>query len=261
MSEDKIITDWEWNTHQPLLKMLIEVIGPKLIVELGTGIFSSPIFFKSNAEKLFFIDNDEKWLEKIQKENISDSRCIFRFHNLGDKIIISTPVSDLKEVEFKKIQTYYVNFSKEIDLERHAPKLLFVDHFRCARALAINSMFNSFDVIAYHDSQSPNGTLHYQYFFDKEIYKKFNLFCLKTSTSWTHVFIRKTFHSLEKELFQKIQPHINNYIKENNLPEQSVYLVKDNPVNTPGNTAPGRNEKCPCNQFGKKYKDCCGKLS
>jgi tRNA1(Val) A37 N6-methylase TrmN6 len=67
-----IVNHYEWSTHITLLKSLTEVMQPKLIVELGTGLHSTPIFLQSTAEKLYFIDNDQAWLSRIQESNTFD---------------------------------------------------------------------------------------------------------------------------------------------------------------------------------------------
>ena len=66
----KIANEYAWSTHSPMNKALIELFNPCLIVEMGTGLHSTPLFLESAAEKLFFIENDSQWIDHI-KSNFS----------------------------------------------------------------------------------------------------------------------------------------------------------------------------------------------
>ena len=219
----KIVNDYEWSTHGPLLKTIIETLTPKLIVELGTGLYSSPIFLASSAEKLFFIDNDQEWLNHVKKNNNFDSRCSLIFHDLGNSIKLGTFLKELPQEEKNKIINYYTDLSATIENESSTPKMLFVDHFTCARTLSINTLFDKFDIIGFHDCQ-PNGIEWYEYYFDEKLHKNYNLFFLTSPTSWTGCFIKKSF-DVEILLKEKIIPHIEEYCIDNNINSSTMNFI------------------------------------
>ena len=219
----KVVNDYEWSTHGPLLKTIIEVLNPKLIVELGTGLYSSPIFLSSSAEKLFFIDNDQEWLNHVKENNNFDSRCVSIFHDLGEDIKIYTFLRELPQEEKNKIINYYTDLSATIEKESSTPKMLFVDHFTCARTLAINTLFDKFDIIGFHDCQ-PDGIKFYEYYFNENLHKNYNLFFLTSLTSWTGCFIKKSFN-IESTLKTNIIPFVKDYCKENNLDSGTMNLI------------------------------------
>jgi hypothetical protein len=214
--------NWAWSTHVPMIKAMIEVFKPELIVELGTGMHSTPEFLKASSKKLFFIDNDSRWLDYIKQENKFDERCEVIFHDLGNGVNLTTTLEEISKEQQKEMKNYFLEFGKkinEIDLDK---KFLFVDQFRCSRNMSINLLYNNFDVIVYHDAEAPEW---YDYKFDNAIYDNFNYYILKTPTSWTGCFIKKEYN-LEKDLFDKISPYITEYCNNINENRTGFYLEK-----------------------------------
>lgn len=218
-----IVNDYEWSTHVPLLKTVVAALNPKLIVELGTGLYSSPVFLNSQAEKLFFIDNDKEWLNHVKENNNFDARCSLIFHDLGSDIKLRTFLRELAPEQKNKIIDYYKDLSVTIGNEPMEPKMLFVDHFTCARTLSINTLFDKFDIIGFHDCQ-PRGISWYEYYFNEELHKNYNLFFLTSPTSWTGCFIKKSF-DIESTLKTNIIPFVEAYCKEYNLDSSTMNLI------------------------------------
>ena len=220
----KIANHYEWSTHIPLLKSLTEVMQPKLIVELGTGLHSTPIFLQSTAENLYFIDNDQAWLSHVQESNTFDDRCTVRYHGLGEEILLGTFLRQLTEEKKTEISNYYTALSTEINSIAVSPKMLFVDHYTCARTLSINLLFESFDIIAYHDCQ-PKGTQWYEYYFNQSLLDNYELHYLRSPTSWTGCFIKKSFNDYST-LNKVLRPYIDLYCDENQLSRDAMRFGK-----------------------------------
>ncbi len=217
-----IDNDYAWSTHAPLLKALIKIVSPDTIVELGLGMHSTPIFLKSEAKKIFFIENDKEWLEHSKKDFVFDHRCEVHYHDLGENILLGTKRRELTQDQQKSIQEYYQQLQEKI--KGSGLKLLFVDNFACARAIAINTLTHSFDIVVYHDCQ-PKGVKWYEYYFEKPIYERFNNYVLKTPTAWTGCFINKNLN-IEELLFNDIKSFNNEYCIEHGLEKTSLELVK-----------------------------------
>lgn len=220
----KIVNDYEWSTHIPLNQAIVEVMQPKLIVELGTGLHSTPIFLKSTAEKLYFIDNDANWLNEIKKNNQFDDRCTIMHHDLGSEIHLTTFLRELSQEKRNEITNYYKELSKTITSIDVKPKMLFVDHYTCARALSINTLYKDFDLVLYHDCQ-PKGTKWYEYYFESDLYKNYDSYFLRSPTSWTGCFVKKEY-DIEISLRTIITPFIKKYCEENNLALSDMFLEK-----------------------------------
>jgi hypothetical protein len=221
-----IDTNWAWSTHLPLLKSLVEVAKPKVVVELGTGMHSTPIFLNSGAERMIFIDNDKAWLDKVVSSNAINNQSKFIFHDLGKEIKINTFPNELSKEKKDEITKYYVELGNTIQTYSDSPKMLFVDHFTCARAIAINTLFDKFDIIGYHDCE-PAGIAWYGYYFNELLHQNYDHYLLKTSKSWTGCFVRKTVN-IDNALHENIIKHIDDYRIENNIKSTSVIeLVKN----------------------------------
>jgi len=218
----KIANEYAWSTHSPMNKALIELFKPKLIVEMGTGLHSTPLFLESTAEKLFFIENDMQWIEHIKSNFNFDDRCEIIYQHLGEGIINSTKNRELSSAQRTDIANYYKTFATKINSIDTQLKFLFVDHFASARTSAINNMFDSFDVIVYHDCE-PKGIKWYEYRFLESVYQQYDNFILTCPAAWTGCFIKKSLNA-ETNLRNIIKPHINEYCKSIEIDPTSMIL-------------------------------------
>jgi hypothetical protein len=218
----KIANEYAWSTHSPMNKALIELFNPRLIVEMGTGLHSTPLFLESAAEKLFFIENDSQWIDHIKSNFSFDHRCEIIYQSLGEGIINSTKNRKLPQEKRLEIANYYKNFATTIDNIDVSLKFLFVDHFACARTSAINNMFDSFDIIVYHDCE-PAGVAWYEYTFSESLYQKYDNFILTCPTAWTGCFIKKSLNA-EYDLRNTIESHINKYCETIGIDQELMIL-------------------------------------
>jgi hypothetical protein len=216
----EIDNSYGWSTHKPLLKALIDVYKVENIVELGIGLHSTKLFNEStNIKRILSIENDIKWLQLYQKNNLIKSNHIVIYHNLGNDITKQKLPKDLSQHQICRIADYYLNLEYII---RDRFDLLFVDNFAAYRSIAINQLFHRFNIIVYHDSES---TDFYQYYFKKDILDNYSKYTLMTDSVTTSCFVK---HDKEVELTTNIQDHIDEYCIENNLKRPSVYLIKEN---------------------------------
>jgi hypothetical protein len=218
----KTISKWHWSTHKPLLNVLIEIVAPELIVEFGCGFHSTPIFLNSSAEKIYLIENDQSWLDHVISNSKFDNRCQTLLHELGPDISLGTFFKELSTDQISKITDFYLNFKKEISSNTSKNKLLFVDQYTCCRNLSINLLGDNFNMIVYHDAETPEW---YEYNFDDYLLDQYDHYLLKTPRSWTGCFIKKDLN-LDLTLNEKIKPHIEAYCHEVGLKLRAMGLEK-----------------------------------
>lgn len=217
--------DWRWSTHQPLHKLLLKEFNPQLIMELGAGLYSTSLFIEHNPQKFICIENDKKWLDLISEQLNPKEEYDMVFNDLGPGIDLGTFRKDITKEKLNEIINYYNTTCKEVTAYDIFPKLLFVDNFTCCRSAAVNVLSKSFDIITYHDCQ-PAGISWYEYYFDNYLKEEFFHYYMKTSDSWTGVFVNKNLKFNEQELLTKSISFANAYCIENALPSGSVYLKK-----------------------------------
>lgn len=180
--------DWRWSTHQPLIETVLSVLEPDLIVELGGGIFSTPVFIAHDPDRFICIENDKEWYEELIKEVGSSEKLEIRLHDLGEGIDKGTFKKKLSNKQKAQIESYYLKLGKEVQAIQAGIKFLFVDNFICCRSIALNVLSKSFDILAYHDCE-PAGIRWYEYYFSNHLKKKFHHYYLQTPDSWTGLFI------------------------------------------------------------------------
>jgi hypothetical protein len=176
---------FKWGSHQPVVNAMVELISPELIVELGVGRYSTPMFLKFNAKKILHIDNDPGWLDLIKQENadIITEKSEFRLHDLSTVNIdkLSILITELDQDQKNFIDQYYKELNKEIK------------------------------------------KINYKNL-DKEIYKTHDEYLLKTSTSWTGFFIRKGIIDFEN-LNLLLDKHIDNFVNDLGIEKKGFELI------------------------------------
>jgi len=169
---------YEWATHQPMIKTVMDLYAPKFVLELGPGNYSTSLFLMYDIQ-LLSIENDIDWCEKIENEY----HQAVLFHDLGS-IKDEDKFSDLTRKERHEVRTYY----RQLEIPVIKPNLLFIDHFQSIRTIAINTLKSRFDLIIYHDCDK-NGVMNNYY--DLIHDKGFKIYILETPSSGTGLMVRK----------------------------------------------------------------------
>ena len=133
---------WKWASHAPLISGVLDLYAPKLVLELGCGMYSTPLFQSCNIEYKGF-ENDLEWVGVIKdklKVNVI-------YHDIGD-ITIEMEWDKLTEIQKIRLITYYKELAKsDFVLQNKFPKLLFVDGFTATRRKAIDLIKDKFDIV------------------------------------------------------------------------------------------------------------------
>ena len=59
-----ITQGFEWATHQPLIRAVLALYDPKFVLELGAGMYSTPLFI---GREFMCIENDIEWVNYIKE--------------------------------------------------------------------------------------------------------------------------------------------------------------------------------------------------
>lgn len=178
---------YDYSTHLPLLRAVMDNIKPAFVLELGTGIHSTPVLSKGNY---LGIENDLEWMAEVNKA------CQAKIIHQPTDIDISTPLRALTEAQQKEITDYY----NSLVIPDVLPRFLFVDNYTGFRTLAINALKEKFDFVSYHDCE-PAGIAWYDY--DRLDKRGYYSYYICSPTSWTCLMSRKA-----------VELTMDNYIKE-----------------------------------------------
>ena len=178
--------EWNWASHQPLIKGVLDLYDPKFVLELGIGENSTPLFLNY---KYLGVENNPEWINHI-KEKHRNLKLIH--HNL-----------DRQE---GTLQDYY----NSIPVRGDSPRLLFVDNYESCRLIAINTLRDKFDLIIFHDCEPEPGARINHY--DMINSEGFNVYFLKTSANWTGIMIRAIIDEGFDELSKYVTPYINRFV-------------------------------------------------
>ncbi|MCJ7447908.1 MAG: hypothetical protein MUO72_09455 [Bacteroidales bacterium] len=195
----EIVDSYQWSSHQPLIKAVMELYVPKFVLELGIGIYSTPVFLEYDIKHLG-VESNKEWIDHIQ--GIYKGINVL-YHDVGE-ITIGMRLKELTESQKAEICFYYTNI-KIPDLK---PNLLFVDQYISCRTMSINMIGEKFDIVIYHDCE-PAGIIAYDY--NLIDVKGFNTYYLKTTGSWTAIMIKQEIDKGFNELQRIIIPIIEKY--------------------------------------------------
>lgn len=193
--------DYAVSTHQPLIRLLAETYKPDFIMELGIGIYSTPVILEYPGKKLF-VESSSEWI--LYMKHITKEEEVI-LHDVENKYMGCAVPDDLK----KELTEYYQKLSERVP--KTGIRMLFVDNYSCCRTIAINTLQDYFDLIVYHDCE-PEGAKVNGYKFNLKNHKNF---ILQTPKTWAGCFIHKNLNS--ENLQEKIIPFLNKYLTENEI--------------------------------------------
>jgi hypothetical protein len=218
---------YKWSTHQPVISTMMEILKPELIIELGTGRYSSPgLISSTSALKTIHIDNDAEWIRLIQEENshLITEKNEFRVHDvlsLGITSLKTLPsMLTLEQKTF--IDQYHNNLAEEIKKMNFKSSMIFTDGFAACRKSSVDLLTDVSDSLIFHDAEKPQA-----YGYDnlnKDLYNTHDEYLLKTATSYTGFFVRKGIISFE-DLNTIMNKHINVYIKNLDISKDKFELI------------------------------------
>jgi hypothetical protein len=179
---------WQWASHQPMIKGVLELFKPKFILELGIGENSTPLFAGLNY---IGVENNKEWIDQITKQNTNQ---VFIWHDLDRQ---NSSIQDF----YNALPTPYTRTN-----------LLFVDNYETCRLIAINALRDKFDLIIFHDCEPEPGARvnHYQMINSEG----FNTYFLKTSANWTGLMVNSGIDQGFNKLFDSVNPFVVEFRKD-----------------------------------------------
>ena len=196
-------TGYEVATHQPMIKVVQKMFKPLSVLEIGIGLFSTPLFLNKKSSYLG-IENNGIWIDKVKSKYPKANIIKHDLLRIGVKM--STPYERLTPVQRVKICEYYTH----LEIPDETPRLLFVDGYRTTRRYAIDILKHNFDFIIYHDCEK-KGYLHNRY--GKIDKKGFTSYYLISPLTWTCLLIKDELDPGLSKLCEMIAPFAIEFMK------------------------------------------------
>jgi len=215
---------YRYSTHIPVINTIIEILTPELIVELGVGLFSTPVLLNSKAQKTIHVENDNDWLNYITRtyEKQLNQKNELLLHTLDNYVTVGLNEKELKEKTRQDIIQYYLNLSEKLKKMNYKKSVLMVDGYTCTRKISLDVLTNNFDVAIYHDAEDKI----YNYSnIDKKLFENYDNYVLETLRTHTGLFIKKKIID-EKDLRYVLNKHILSYVNNLNITSEGFNLVK-----------------------------------
>lgn len=184
---------WQEASHQPVIKAVMELYKPQFVLELGVGIYSTPLLCDT---WYLGVDNDREWIDYVQEKYYVH----LQYHDLGD-VDRSMVLSDLSLTQMEKIYEYYF-YSVDVPIVKTS--LLFVDNYASCRAIAMSVFHKLFPLVIFHDCEPTNINCY-----DKVDLSERNMMCLKTNYNWTGLLYNE-----DKGIKKTVEKYIKEFMKE-----------------------------------------------
>lgn len=189
-------------THLPVLQSIIEIFRPRLAMELGAGLYSTPLLV-DNFEWLVSVENDQFWYKKICRRYANKRNIEIIYHPIEKHIHSSLSSLDINEVEIHR------SFYQSLSDANPKSELLFVDQASCLRTISLMEMYRRFKFIVWHDADCDK--YEYQRFYDLDL-SDYNRYWFRLNKYATGFMIRKTEKYDETALFCSIKQYGKEYL-------------------------------------------------
>lgn len=193
----------KYSTNIPVLMTCMEVMAKDNIIEFGSGMYSTKIFYDNFVRNFITIEDDKKWYDIITKTFIAKDG--FRTDYVGFYFGNNGPgkklcFKDLNKEQQLSVLEYYEGIAKKY--EDLYWDIMFVDQVQYGRGASINSLYKKCKVIICHDSQ---GVRRNNYEVLGSILKenKHKLFRYKTVPSYSDILISDS-ASVDIDLFSSV---------------------------------------------------------
>ena len=208
---------WDWTTHLPVIKFLVEEYEIEYTLEHGSGIHSTPVL-KAGSKKYLGLEEDHDFRNAMIADGVYKATDVDVLKTCSGLQIhqIYSELSGAQKHELDNIYSKLHNRTHRVD----GFSLLFVDGFTATRNVCINKLFDLFDFIVYHDTE-PASKDHYGYDFCTPILEQFKNYIITTPFSHTGLLVRKEY---EINLYD-FRKYINQYCIEMELDEDEMDIL------------------------------------
>ena len=204
----ELMKNWDWSTHTPAIKYVLDKYDIGMILEHGSGVHSTPLFIESGINYQGYEEDALFRLQMIEEGVYNDTQV--EVMPMPKDVNIMQMFSELTDTQIEEIIFEYDKLYYEMQgefLYIDKLKLLFVDGYTATRNLCINMWNTLFDIVIVHDTE-PNSWEHYQYNFRNEYFKEhFNVISITTPVPYTSILIRKEL-DIDYDLIRK---YMNEY--------------------------------------------------
>lgn len=207
-----INTNYAWSTHQPLIKAVLKAFDIKFVMEMGIGVFSTPLFIMYGCETVL-VENEEGWIDYMNYYCNKDLKCIHHKVPIPNQ---EAGYDYLTPELIEELKSYYSSLKYLVS--KNGLKLLFVDNYSSCRALTVNTLYSAFDIVIYHDCE-PQSIARQNYYFDEKLKSNYVNYLLTSPRTWTGCFIKKEIDS--PRLSEIIKPIMDWYKSDNGVEQMN----------------------------------------
>jgi hypothetical protein len=193
---------FDFGTHVPVLKSILEVFQPTGILELGAGKVSTPLFHQCGS-RLITVETNAQWVEEV-RHLVPPRENFTLIHHVLNGIHERTKIGAISQrVKDECIQYYRRIVAANPDLN-----LLFIDHVSGLRAVTLAALYQAFDFVVYHDAEDKG--YGYELFSACPTDNYFH-FVLRTFVPFTGILIRRSFAGRLADFKRVLDKHARAY--------------------------------------------------
>jgi len=201
------IKSLRWGSHIPVSAAVIKTFPIIGALELGAGRHSTKFLF-DNLRYVTSIENDLNWIGKLRLTIPEDEHHQIIHHPIPENIKLGTPRKEIDNDVLNEASDFY---RKHVDLRFG---YLFVDCFAGFRLQALQSIYEQFNVIAYHDANEDND--HYYDYSKLTLNAKYKSYIDKTFEAHTGLLVSNYFVSYIPEFIRNLEIEAEKFAADYN---------------------------------------------
>lgn len=192
---------FKYGSHMPVIKSVYEIFSPNGVLELGSGVHSTPYFIDKDV-RFISLENDKGWHKKVtkRKKGIREGADII-YHPVPN-VNAKTKSNGLSLETEKEVIDYYKNIIHDNDID-----FLFIDNFKSLRNIALRGLHKYCDFTIFHDAEAD----YYDYDVESIDRNEYIVMIYKSLIPNTGIVIRKKYEDKIDELMNLIKINEKEY--------------------------------------------------
>lgn len=192
-----------FGSHFPVLKAVLETFEVQGVVEIGSGLTSTPFFAQHGA--VTSLETNSKWITSVEEAlaKFDEAKVVhIKIKALGktDSWTMGTDFDSVFETQSQVLSDVLMQYTTAIKAHSHLD-LLFVDQEPVQlRALSLLQLYSRFKIVAWHDAEQ--SAINYEFFLKYANLTDYELHTSRLLSPHTGILVHKSIST-------KIGPFLN----------------------------------------------------
>jgi hypothetical protein len=202
-----------FGSHFPVLKAVLETFEVRGVIEIGSGLTSTPFFAQHGA--VTSLETNSKWITSVEEAlaKFDEAKIVHvKMNGLESKTdswTMGTDFDSVFETQSQVLSDALMQYMTETKAHPHLD-LLFVDQEPVQlRALSLLQLYSRFKIVAWHDAEQ--SAINYEFFLKYANLTDYELHTSRLLTPHTGVLVHKSMSTKIGPFFNRVAANTKIY--------------------------------------------------